>query len=52
MSKNHKQKKTASEPSDPGSARLQKKFYFKELERLQLELVKLFLQMYILWVVL
>jgi len=41
MSKNHKQKKTASEPSDPGSARLQKKFYFKELERLQLELVKL-----------
>ena len=41
MSKNHKQKKTGSEASDPRSSRLEKKFYFKELERLQLELVTL-----------
>jgi len=34
MSKNHKQKKTASESSDPGMSHLNKKFYFKELERL------------------
>ena len=41
MSKNHKQKKSDITPTGPTSARLNKKIYFKELERLQLELVKL-----------
>lgn len=41
MSKPHKQNKSDDVPSKPISARLNKKFYFRELERLQLELVKL-----------
>jgi polyphosphate kinase 2 len=41
MSKNHKPKKSESEPDEKKSGRLNKKFYFKELEQLQLELVKL-----------
>lgn len=41
MSKNPKQKKSSSPGPDPKSNRINKKFYFKELERLQLELVKL-----------
>ena len=41
MSKNNKQKRPESEQEDPKSIRLNKKFYFKELEKLQLELVKL-----------
>jgi len=41
MSKNHKQKKTAESQADSKSNPLNKKFYFRELERLQLELVKL-----------
>jgi polyphosphate kinase 2 len=41
MSKNNKQKKSGTGHDDPKLSRLDKKFYFKELERLQLELVKL-----------
>jgi polyphosphate kinase 2 len=41
MSKNSKQTKSGKSHDDPKTARLDKKFYFKELERLQLELVKL-----------
>jgi polyphosphate kinase 2 len=41
MSKDHKTKKQGPEHYDPKTGRLNKKFYFKELERLQLELVKL-----------
>ena len=41
MSKSHKQKKSDESQSNPKSTRLNKKIYFKELERLQLELVKL-----------
>jgi polyphosphate kinase 2 len=41
MSKNHRPKKAGTDPSDPNTSRLNKKFYFKELERLQLELVTL-----------
>ncbi len=41
MSKPHKQKKSDDSHTKPTSARLNKKFYFRELERLQLELVKL-----------
>ncbi|MCK5137499.1 MAG: polyphosphate kinase 2 [Bacteroidales bacterium] len=40
MSKNHKQKKS-DVSSDAHPTRLNKKYYFRELERLQLELVKL-----------
>ena len=41
MSKNVKNKHAGSNSSGPGKDRLEKKFYFKELERLQLELVKM-----------
>lgn len=41
MSKPHKKQKSDDSLSKPISARLNKKLYFKELERLQLELVKL-----------
>ncbi len=41
MSKSHKRKKSDESLSNPKSTRLNKKIYFKELERLQLELVKL-----------
>ncbi len=41
MSKSHKQKKPDHSKKDSTSSRLNKKLYFKELERLQLELVKL-----------
>ena len=40
MSKNHKQKKS-DVSSDAHPTRLNKKYYFRELEGLQLELVKL-----------
>jgi polyphosphate kinase 2 len=41
MSKKHKQKKSAESQADSKSNHLNKKLYFHELERLQLELVKL-----------
>ena len=41
MSKNQKQKKSVESQADSKSNHLNKKFYFHELERLQLELVKL-----------
>jgi len=41
MSKIHKQKKSDESQSGSKSTRLNKKFYFQELDRLQLELVKL-----------
>ena len=41
MSKKQKQKKSAESQADSKSNHLNKKFYFHELERLQLELVKL-----------
>ncbi len=41
MSKGNKHKKHHSAPDHPKQSRLDKKFYFNELERLQLELVKL-----------
>lgn len=41
MSKENKHKKSGAIDSKQNSARLNKKFYFKELERLQLELVKM-----------
>jgi polyphosphate kinase 2 len=41
MSKNHKQKKHPDLQEPSKQERLEKKFYFNELERLQLELVKL-----------
>ena len=41
MSKSHKQKKPGQGSTDIKQTRLNKKLYFSELERLQLELVKL-----------
>jgi len=41
MSKNAKNKHAGNDSAGPGRVRLDKKFYFKELERLQLELVKM-----------
>jgi len=41
MSKHHKQKKSDVSSADTHPTRLKKKFYFHELDRLQLELVKL-----------
>ena len=41
MSKNNKSKKQGSGSPGPRTERLNKKYYFQELERLQLELVKL-----------
>jgi len=41
MSKNHKRKKSEVSSKDPHPTRLNKRFYFQELDRLQLELVKL-----------
>jgi polyphosphate kinase 2 len=41
MSKSNKQKKSAEAADTDSKSRLNKKFYFKELEHLQLELVKL-----------
>ena len=41
MSKSHKQKKPGQSSSDINQTRLSKKLYFSELDRLQLELVKL-----------
>ncbi len=41
MSKSHKQKKPGQGSSDINQTRLSKKLYFSELDRLQLELVKL-----------
>jgi polyphosphate kinase 2 len=41
MSKDQKQKKSAETKADSKTNSLNKKFYFRELERLQLELVKL-----------
>ncbi len=41
MSKSHRSKKSDQSKTDETSTRLNKKFYFQELERLQLELVKL-----------
>ena len=41
MPKSHKQKKSGQGPTESKQARLDKKRYFQELERLQLELVKL-----------
>ena len=41
MSKTHKHPKSEEHPADSKSVKLKKSFYFSELERLQLELVKL-----------